>query len=98
MTLALVLHQPPTLAAAEIRGALRDAVWEVAEAHWTLGDESMIVACDLSADYLMSHFTRAMARRGFADPGLMLVVPLSPRSAWRGLPPEAAAWLRAGIE
>lgn len=98
MTLALVLHQPPADAEPEIRAALRDAVWEVAEAHWALGDESLIIACDLSADYLLSHFSRAMARRGFADPGLVLVVPVSPRSAWKGLPPEAAAWLRDGLD
>ena len=96
MTLHLVIHRPEPQADAEadglIRTALRDAVWEVAESHWSPGGEALLVASDLSPDYLLSHFRRAMARRGFADPGLLLVVQIGDRAAFAGLPADAAAW------
>lgn len=96
MALSLVIHRPESDGPhqdAEMRAALRDAVWEVAEAHWTLGEDTVLVSCDLSPDYLVDHFRRAMARRGFEEPGLLLVSSLGPRAAWTGLPPGAAEWL-----
>jgi hypothetical protein len=99
MTLALVVHHPePAADAPEMRTALRDAVWEVADAHWALGQDAILAACDLSPEYLVDHFRRAMARRGFADPGLLLVVPVTPRSAWAGLPREAEGWIRETLD
>jgi hypothetical protein len=101
MTLHLVVHRPDEPAGSEaeglIRAALRDAVWEVAESHWAPGGpggEAVLVSSDLSPDYLVSHFRRAMARRGFASPGLLLVVQVGERAAWAGLPPDTASWVK----
>jgi hypothetical protein len=102
MTLHLVVHRPDEPAGSEaegkIRAALRDAVWEVADSHWApdaTGGDCVLVSTDLSPDYLLSHFRRAVARRGFADPGLLLVVTVGDRAAWTGLSPETEAWLDA---
>lgn len=105
MTLSLVIHRPEGAAnapiaanvAEAIRGAVRDAVWEVADAHWALGEDAILVSTDLSPDYLLSHFKRALARRGFEDGGLLLVSSVGPRAAWTGLPAEAEAWLRDAL-
>ena len=95
MSLALVIHRPDARAeeAAGMRTAVRDAVWEVADAHWALSEDILLVSCDLSPDYLLDHFRRGLARRGYADGGLLFVTSIGPRAAWQGLPREAAAWL-----
>ena len=103
MTLSLVIHRPEPADAAPagpdagglpaMRTALRDAVWEVADAHWALGDDAILVSTDLSPDYLVQHFRRALRRRGFAETGLLLVTAVGPKAAWAGLTPEAEAWL-----
>lgn len=77
-----------------MRQAVRDAVWEVADAHWALGGDSILVSTDLSPDYLVSHFRRALARRGFDETGLLLVTTVGPKAAWAGLPSEAEGWLQ----
>ena len=104
MTLWFVIHRPeegdagtpaPSAeAASAMRSAVRDAMWEIADAHWALGQDAALVSTDLSPDYLVEHFRRALARRGFDSPGLLLVATAGPRAAWCGLPPEADAWLR----
>lgn len=102
MTLHLVIHRPEaapgSAAEEEIRRALRDAVWEVADSHWTPGGEqlgeAMFVSCDLSPDYLVSHFRRSLARRGFAEAGMLVVTQLGERTAWTGVPDDAAVWIR----
>jgi hypothetical protein len=100
MTLVLVVHHPDAEAeaAAEMRSALRDAIWEVADAHWALGGDTVLAATDLSPDYLMGHFRRAIARRGHKEPGQLLVVPFAPRSAFIGLPAEAESWVRDQLD
>lgn len=100
MTLVLVVHHPDAApdAAAEMRDALRDAIWEVADAHWALGADAVLAATDLSPDYLLGHFRRAIARRGLSESGQLLVVPFAPRSAFIGLPPDAAAWVRDQLD
>lgn len=100
MTLSLVMFRPEGVAvaiAAEMRTAVRDAVWEVADAHWALGEDAMLVSADLSPDYLVDHFRRALARRGHEVAGLLLVTGVGPRAAWLGLPREAEAWLREAL-
>jgi hypothetical protein len=101
MSLHLVIHRPEEPAGsapeAAVRAALRDAVWEVADSHWAAGEEAMLVSCDLSSDYLVSHFMGALARGGFAQPGMLIVVPMRQGSAWAGLPAEAEAWIRETI-
>ena len=96
MSLALVIHRPdaPAEDAAGMRMAVRDAVWEVADAHWALSEDTLLVSCDLSPGYLVDHFRRALARRGYDDGGLLFVTQVGPRAAWQGLPRDAAAWLR----
>lgn len=104
MTLSLVLHRPevgplnampdPEAGAAAMRAAVRDAVWEVADAHWVLGHDAMLVSTDLSPTYLLSHFKRALTHRGFTEAGLLLVTTVGPKAAWTGLPAEAEGWLR----
>jgi hypothetical protein len=103
MSLSLVIHRPdrvPTTTKPDaggidvMRAAVRDAVWEVADAHWALGDDAILVSTDLSPSYLVSHFRRALARRGFAETGLLLVTSVGPKAAWSGLPAEAEGWLR----
>ncbi len=100
MSLSLLIHRPdaPAETAEGMRAALRDAVWEVAEAHWALGGDAILVSSDLSPDYLLNHFRRALGRRGFAEPGLLLVTSIGPRAAWTGMPTEAEAWLRDALE
>lgn len=97
MTLHLVIHRPdaPTGSEAEaaIRAALREAVWEVADSHWTPCDEVLLVSTDLSPDYLLSHFRKGLARRGHPAPGLLAVVKVGEDAAWHGLPAEAADWI-----
>jgi len=92
MSLSLVIHHPPgNDPLADI--ALQDGIWEVAESHWRLDARSVLVGSDLTAAYLLEHFRRALARRGFPDPGLLLVMPVGARFAAIGLPADAAAWL-----
>lgn len=94
MPLHLVIHRPADGPDAEAaRMAVRDAVWEVAESHWAAGAEALIAASDLSSAYLLSHFRRALARRGVEDPGLLIVAPVGEGAAWAGLPAEAEAWM-----
>jgi transposase InsO family protein len=96
MPLHLVIHCPPSQDAAgeACRTALREAVWEVAESHWAPSDEAVLVSSDLSSDYLLSHFRRSLARRGFEDPGV-LIVAATQRLATHGLPQEAQDWIAA---
>lgn len=96
MSLLLVIHQPAGPTAEACRAALRETVWEAADSHWEIGAEALLAASDLSPGYLLSHFRRGLARRGFAEPGLLLVVPVGPGSARAGLPADADAWV-AGI-
>jgi hypothetical protein len=100
MSLSLLIHRPEGSAETveEARAALRDAVWEVAEAHWSLGGDAVLVSSDLSPDYLLDHFRRALSRRGVPSPGLLMVASVGPRAAWTGLPPEAATWLREALD
>ena len=77
-----------------MRAAIRDAIWVVADAHWAIGPDAMLAATDLSPAYLIGHFQRASARRGYPDPGPLMVLPLSTKTAWIGLPPEAERWVR----
>lgn len=97
MTLHLVIHRPNDPAGSEgeaaLRAALRDAVWEVADSHWAPCDEALLVSTDLSPDYLLDHFRGGLARRGHSDPGMLLVVPVSAKAAWSGLPAEAETWI-----
>lgn len=99
MTLSLVIHRPDAgpETAETMRAAVRDAVWEVADAHWTLGTDLIFVSCDLSPDYLLNHFRRALARRNLAAEGTLLVTALGPRTAWAGLPQDAEEWLRGAL-
>ncbi|MBX9593208.1 MAG: hypothetical protein K2X46_02500 [Roseomonas sp.] len=104
MSLSLVIHRPEAADAADaspdsggvegMRKAVRDAVWEVADAHWAVADDSILVSTDLSPSYLISHFKRALARRGFDRSGLLLVTTVGPKAAWSGLSSESEAWLR----
>jgi hypothetical protein len=94
MTLALVIHRPEGPSQEDMRIAVRDAIWEVAEAHWPCGGDTVVAATDLSPGYLLGHFRRALARRGFTDPGMLLVVPVSQKTAWAGLPADAERWMR----
>lgn len=97
MTLHLVVHRPDAPAGSEaekaLRAALRDTVWEVAESHWAPTEETTLVATDLSPDYLIAHFRSGLARRGFPEPGMVLVVPLRDGAAWAGLPTDGEAWI-----
>ncbi len=100
MTLHLVVHRPnePPGSEAEalLRAAVRDSVWEVAESHWApggAGGEAVLVSSDLSPDYLVSHFRRAAARRGFAEPGLLMVVQVGERAAWAGIAEDTLRWV-----
>jgi hypothetical protein len=98
MTLHLVIHSPPAPAGspeeAAIRSALQEAVWEIADSHWSPADGSLLVATDLSPAYLVQHFRSGLGRRGCPDPGLLLVVPVTDTAAWTGLPKDAEAWLK----
>ncbi len=97
MALHLVLHQPAPSAcrdeAEDIRVALQDAVWEVAESHWAAAAGTMLVSSDLSSDYLLSHFRRALSRRGVPQPAFLVVAPLAERPAMIGVPAEAEGWM-----
>ena len=99
MTLHLVIHRPDDPAGspedAAVRAALREAVWEVADSHWTAGEEVLLVSTDLSPDYLLSHFRRGLARRGHPSPGLLMVVPMGSNATWSGLPEDTAAWMES---
>jgi hypothetical protein len=99
MALSLLFHRPSGSgdAAEAMRTAVRDAVWEVAEAHWVLGEEAVLVSSDLSAEDLLDHFRRALGRRGHAATGLLLVTSVGPQAAWAGLPQEAEVWLRDAL-
>jgi hypothetical protein len=96
MGLALLIFRPDGTAdvAAELRAAVRDAVWQVADAHWALGEDCTLISCDLSPDYLVDHFRRALSRRGEPWSGPLLVTAVGPRTAWAGLPADAEGWLR----
>lgn len=101
MTLSIVIHRPegatdlpPDAASEGMRVAVRDAVWEIADAHWALGSDAILVSTDLSPDYMLSHFRRALARRGYEESGLLLVSTVGPKAAWSGLPDEAEGWLK----
>lgn len=101
MTLSIVIHRPesaptsiPPEAAEAMRLAVGDAVWEIADAHWTMGSDAILVSTDLSPNYILSHFRRALARRGFDQTGLLLVTRVGPRAAWSDLPEEAEGWLK----
>ena len=99
MTLHLVIHRPDGSAGspeeAAVRAALRETVWEVADSHWEASEEALLVSTDLSPDYLLSHFRRGLARRGYPSAGVLLVVPVAPNSAWSGLPDDAAEWVKS---
>jgi hypothetical protein len=99
MTLHLVFHRPDDPAGsteeAAVRAALRETVWEVADSHWAVGEEALLVSTDLSPHYLLSHFRRGVARRGHASAGVLLVVPVASNAAWSGLPEDAAEWVKS---
>ena len=99
MTLHLVILRPDaaegTAAAGAIRTVLREAVWEVADSHWAPSEDAVLVSTDLSPDYLLAHFRQALAQRGHSDPGMLLVVPVGPSTAWSGMPADAEAWMAA---
>lgn len=101
MTLHLVVHRPDAPAGSEAeesqRAALRDAVWEVAESHWAPGGDSLLVSSDLSPDYLLAHFRRSFARRGFPEPGMLVVVQVGERAAWSGLPADVEPWVAGAV-
>jgi hypothetical protein len=101
MTLHLVVHQPEPNAdpdvVEEIRATLADAVWEVAESHWAPAEETMLVSSDLSADYLLAHFRRALSRRGVTEPGFLIVAPIAERPALLGAPPAVKAWMAEAL-
>ena len=101
MTLHLVIHRPAAAegseAAAAERHALHEAVWEVADSHWAPTEEALMVSCDLSPAYLLSHFKTGLARRGHKEPGLLLVVPMGKEVAWLNLPQDGAAWMREAL-
>lgn len=88
MALHLVVFQPEPPVdgelAADIRAVLTDAVWEVAESHWAPAETTLLVSTDVSADYLLAHFRRALARRGLPEPGCLIVAPLGERPAMLG--------------
>jgi len=100
MTLILLIHRPEADTAVEhdMRAAVRDAIWEVADAHWEVGPDVVLAATDLSPSYLVQHFQRAAARRGYPDPGSLMVVPITPKTAWIGLPPAAEHWVREVLD
>jgi hypothetical protein len=97
MTLHLVIHRPDaapgSASEAAIRTALRDAVWEVADSHWSPCEEALLVSTDLSPDYLLAHFRAALEQRGHPGHGMLFVVPVSEAAALAGLPEDAAAWI-----
>lgn len=97
MTLHLVVHQAAAAAGSEAdkaeRAALAETVWEVADSHWAAAPDALLVATDLSPDYLDRHFRAGLARRGFPKPGLLLVVPVTAEAVLGGLPEEAARWV-----
>ncbi|MGG5808731.1 hypothetical protein [Falsiroseomonas sp. CW058] len=99
MALSLVIHRPDGTGdgADAMRAAVRDAVWEVADTHWAVTEDAMLVSGDLSPDYLLDHFRRCLARRGFQTTGELLVAAVGPRAAWSGLGGEAEAWLRDAL-
>ncbi|WP_137177175.1 hypothetical protein [Roseomonas sp. AR75] len=99
MTLHLVVHRPAAEgeAAEAERAALQEAVWEVADSHWAPAEGALLVSCDLSAAYLVSHFRGGMARRGHKEPGLLMVVPMNAESAWLGLPEDGEEWVRGAL-
>ena len=101
MALHLVLHRPDPTAdhetAEDIRAILADAVWEVAESHWVPAEDALLVSSDLSSDYLLVHFRRALKRRGAPDPTFLYVAPLAARPAMLGLPAEAEGWIEAAL-
>jgi hypothetical protein len=101
MTLHLVIHRPSAPAGSEQEGAeraaLREAVWEVADSHWAPSDEALLVSCDLSAAYLLSHFKVGLSRRGHKDPGMLLIVPMGEDAAWTGLAEDGDAWVRGAL-
>lgn len=96
MSLHLVIHSPAR-PDAEAAAALADAMWEVAESHWPIGAGVVLLASDLSPDYLLAHLRAALRRRGMSDPGLLLVTPLGEGTARTGLPAEAEAWIAGAI-
>jgi hypothetical protein len=101
MTLHLVIHRPAATergedAAAE-RHALQEAVWEVADSHWAPTEEALMVSCDLSPAYLLSHFKAGLARRGHKAPGLLLVVPMGKEVASLNLAPDGETWMREAL-
>ncbi|WP_270936142.1 hypothetical protein [Falsiroseomonas oryzae] len=101
MALYLVIHRPDEAAGSAAdtasRAALRDAVWEVADSHWAPTEEATLVSTDLSADYLLAHFRSGMARRGYKEPGLVMVVPMRDGAAFAGLPEDGAAWIAGAM-
>lgn len=102
MTLSIVIHRPesdpagdpPADQAEAMRQAVRDAVWEIADAHWAIGSDAILVSTDLSPAYMVSHFRRALSRRGFDRTGHLLVTSVGPKAAWSDLPDEADDWLK----
>jgi hypothetical protein len=84
--------------ATSVREIIQEAVWQVADTHWPAAPDVLLVASDLSPDYLADHFDRALARHGLRAAALLLVTRLDRQAArWRGLPPEGEAWLRTGL-
>jgi hypothetical protein len=88
VSLCLVLHRPAGRSEQEAATALAAAVWEVAEAHWTVAPLALLLASDLSPDYLHRHFRAALGE------GLLLVTAVGPRACWSGLPADADRFLR----
>ncbi len=97
MTLHLVVHRPEETPGSEtdaaLRAALRDAIWEVAESHWSPGGDVVFASSDLSPEYLVAHFRRSLARRGFPEAGMLVVTPLGEKAAWSGMPADVEAWI-----
>ena len=101
MALHLVLHRADPTAdhetAEDIRAVFADAVWEVAESHWSPAEDVLLVASDLSSNYLLVHFRRALKRRGAPEPTFLFVAPLAERPAMLGVPAEAEGWIAAAL-
>jgi len=101
MALHLILHRAdPTTdheTAEDIRAVFADVVWEVAESHWAPAEDALLVSSDLSSDYLLAHFRRALKRRGAPEPAFLFVAPLADQPAMLGVPAEAEDWIAAAL-
>jgi hypothetical protein len=101
MGVSLVIHgaaDGTAATSAAVRDVVRDAVWQVADTHWAIGPDHMMVGSDLSPDYLADHFARALARQGLGGAATLLVTRIDRQARWRGLPLDGETWLRSGLD